>query len=243
MANQEGGIGQAIFTGYDCNFVLPLSAQSTSSKNRVGALLAGVVKSSPVIGAAEVLDVNAAHECVNPQAPLWQQLQAADFSYRADTEAQLQATLSISSFNLSGLQWKYINEIIVNITNATVSQAPDDYIGEAVAYWKSNPFYKTRDYTDVVVTNCAGIVDLKFYFDASLDLGKINFTVGKLTVALGASLQIEQGQEADNTTNPPTQRSYVRFSSTGSPATATTPASPAFPVVFGLVLANPADYE
>jgi hypothetical protein len=242
MANQVGGIGQAIYTAYDCNFVLPLSAQSTSSKNRVGALLADVGKSS-TIGSPAVLDVSAAHECVNTQAPLWQPSQAADFSYRADTEADLAASLSIASFNLSGLQWKYISEIIVSITNATVSQAPDDYIGEAVAFWKSNAFYKTRNYTDVVVSNCAGVVDLKFYFDASLDLGKINFTVGKLTVALGASLKIEQGQEADNTTNPPTQRSYVRFSSTGSPATATTPASPAFPVVFGLVLADPADYE
>ena len=242
MANQEGGIGQAIFSGYNCNFVLPLSAQSTSSKNRVGALLADVGKSS-TLGSPQVFDINAAHECVNPQTPLWQQLQAADFSYRADTEAELDATLSISSFNLSGLEWKYINEIIINITNANVSQAPDNFIAEAVAFWKGDAFYKTRNYTDVVVTNCTGIVDLKFYFDASLDLGKINFTVGKLTVALGASLKIEQGQEADNTTNPPTQRSYVRFSSTGSPATDTTPASPAFPVVFGLVLANPADYE
>jgi hypothetical protein len=242
MPNQESGIAQAIYSAYNCNFVLPLTAQTTNSKNRVGALLADVVKSS-TIGAPAVLDVNAAHECVNPQLPLWEQLQAADFSYRADTDAELAATLSISSFNLSGLQWKYINEIIVNITNATVSQAADDYIGEAVAFWQSDAFYKKRNYTDVVVSNCAGIVDLKFYFDASLDLGKINFTVGNLTVALGASLKIEQGQEADNTANPPTQRSYVRFSSTGSPATATTPASPAFPVVFGLVLANPADYE
>lgn len=237
MANQQAGIGQAIFGAYNCNFVLPLSAQSTSSKNRVGALLTDVTKSS-TLGSPEVLDVSAAHECVNSQVPLWEQLQAADFSYRADTEAELAATLSISSFNLSGLQWKYVNEIIVNVTNAAVSQAPDDFIGEAVAFWQSNPFYKKRNYTDVVVSNCAGVVDLKFYFDASLDLGKINFTVGQLQVALGASLKIEQGKE-----DPPGQRHYVRFSSTGSPATETTPASPAFQVVFGLVLADPADYE
>jgi hypothetical protein len=241
MPNQQAGIAEAIYGAYNCNFVLPLSTQSTSSKNRVGALLADVTKSAS--GSTQVLDINAAHECVNPQAPLWQQLQAADFSYRADTDAELAATLSISSFNLSGLQWKYVNEIIVSVTNATVSQAPDDFIGEAVAFWQSDAFYKTRNYTDVVVSNCAGIVDLKFYFDASLDLGKIDFTVGQLKVALGATLQIEQGKEADNTTNPPTQRSYVRFSSTGSPATATTPATPAFPVVFGLVLADPTDYE
>jgi hypothetical protein len=241
MPNQQAGIADAVYGAYNCNLVLPLSAQSTSSKNRVGALLADVTKSAS--GSTQVLDINAAHECVNPQAPLWQQLQAADFSYRADTDAELAATLSISSFNLSGLQWKYVNEIIVSITNATVSQAPDDFIGEAVAFWQSNAFYKTRNYTDVVASNCAGIVDLKFYFDASLDLGKIDFTVGQLKVALGATLQIEQGKEADNTTNPPTQRSYVRFSSTGSPATATTPATPAFPVVFGLVLADPTDYE
>lgn len=242
MADQEGGIGKAIYSGYNCNFVLPLSGQSTSSKNRVGALLSGVAKSS-ANGPTQVLDVNAAHECVNSQTPLWEQLPAADFSYRADSEAELTATLSISSFNLSGLEAKYIDEVIVNVTGASVSQAPDDFVGEAVAFWKSNAFYKTRDYTDVVVTNCSGIVDLKFYFTASLDLGKINFTIGKLSVALGATLKVEQGQEADPTANPPTQRSYVRFSSTGSPATATTPATPAFPVVFGLVLASPADYE
>lgn len=242
MANEEGGIGQAIFSAYNCNFVLPLSGQSTSSKNRVGALLANVVKSS-ADGPAQVLDINTAHECVNSQTPLWEQLPATDFSYRADTEADLTATLSIASFNLHGLNAKYINEIIVHITNAAVCQAPDDFIGAAVAFWKGNAFYKTRNYTDVVVSNCSGIVDLKFYFDASLDLGKINFTVGQLTVALGATLKVERGQEANNTTNPPTQRSYVRFSSSGTPATATTPARPAFPVVFGLVLADPADYE
>lgn len=242
MPNQESGIGQAIYSAYNSNFVLPLSGQSTSSKNRVGALLAAITKSAPS-GPTQVLDINAAHECVNSQTPLWQQLPAADFSYRADTEADLTATLSISSFNLSGLEAKYINEIVVNVTNATVSQAPDDFIGEAVAFWKGDAFYKTRNYTDVVITNCSGVVDLKFYFIASLDLGKINFTIGKLTAALGLTLKVEQGQEADTSTTPPTPRSYVRFSSTGSPATATAPAVPAFPVVFGLVLANPADYE
>lgn len=242
MADDEGGIGQAIFGAYDCNFVLPLSAQSTSSKNRVGALLADVAKSSPD-SSTEVLDINTAHECVNSKTPLWEQLPASDFSYRADTEADLQATLSIDSFSLKGLDAKYIDEIIVNITNATVSQAPDDFIGEAVEFWQSDAFYKTRNYTDVVVSNCAGIVDLKFYFDASLDVGKIDFAVDQLTVALGITLKVERGQEADNTTTPPTPRSYVRFSSTGTPATATSPAVPAFPVVFGLVLADPADYE
>ncbi len=242
MAIEEGGIGKAIFTAYNCNFVLPLSAQTVSSKNRVGALLANVGKSG-LSGPTQVFDINAAHECVNPQTPLWEQLQAANFSYRTDTEAELEATLSIESFSLKGLDAKFINEIIVNITNATVSQPPDNFIGEAVAFWQGDPFYKKRNYTDVVVSNCSGIVDLKFYFDASLDLGKINFTIGQLAVALGGTLKVEQGQEADTTTNPPTQRSYVRFSSTGTPATATTPAEPAFSVVFGLVLANPADYE
>src|SRR5215472_1958938 len=242
MAGQEGGIGQAIFSAYNCNFVLPLFAQSTSSKNRVGALLANVVNSA-ASGATQVFDINAAHECVNPQTPLWEQLRAADFSYRADTEAELKLTLSYASFSLNGLDAKYIDEIIVNITNATVSQAPDNFIGQAVAFWQNDAFYKKRNYTDVVLSNCSGIVDLKFYFDASLDLGKINFTVGQLAVALGGTLKVEQGQEANNTANPPTQRSYVRFSSTGTPATATTPAQPGFPVVFGWVLANPADYE
>lgn len=242
MASQEGGIGQAIYTAYNCNFVLPLSVQIASSKNRVGALLADVVKSGPS-GPTQVFDINAAHECVNSQTPLWAPLQAADFSYRTDTEAELAATLSISSFSLKGLNAQYIDEIVVNITNATVCQPPDNFIGEAVAYWQNDPYYKKRDYTDVVVANCAGIVDLKFYFDASLDLGKINFTVGQLAVALGATLKVEQGEEADTNANPPRQRSYVRFSSTGSPATATAPAEPASQVVFGLVLANPADYE
>lgn len=242
MPTQNGGIGQAIYSAYNSNFVLPLSGQSTSSKNRVGALLSNVTKSS-FLAEPQVFDINAAHECVDTKAPLWEQLPAADFSYRADTEADLQATLSIESFSLKGLDAKYINEIVVNITNATVSQPPDDFIGEAVAFWQGDPFYKKRNYTDIVVSNCAGVVDLKFYLDASLDLGKINFTVGQLSVALGYTLKIERGQDADNTANPPTQRSYVRFSSTGTPATATTPATPAFPVVFGLVLANPADYE
>jgi hypothetical protein len=242
MANQTGGIGQAIFGAYNCNFVLPLSEQSPSSKNRVGALLADLAKST-TSGPTCVLDLGTAKECVDSTTPLWEQLPAANFSYRADTEAELTLSLSISAFNLTGLEAKYINEIIVNITNATVSQAPDDFIGGAVAFWKNNAFYKTRNYTDVVVSNCSGIVDLKFYFDASLDAGKINFTVGQLTVALGLTLKVEQGQEADNSTTPPTQRSYVRFSSTAAPATDTTPGNPAFPVVFGLVLANPADYE
>jgi hypothetical protein len=242
MPNDQGGIGQAIYSAYNCNFLLPLTGQNASSKNRVGALLADVGKSG-ADGPTQVLDINAAKACVNSQVPLWDQLPAANFSYRADTEADLTATLSISSFNLTGLEAKYINEIIVNITSVTVSQAPDNFIGEQVAYWKSDAYYKTRDYTDVVVTNCSGIVDLKFYFDASLDLGKINFTVGQLTVALGYTLKFEQGQEADNTTNPPTQRTYVRYYSTAAPATATTPATDAFTVVFGLVLANPTDYE
>jgi hypothetical protein len=242
MPDQEAGIAEAIYSAYNCNFVLPLSGQSTSSKNRVGALLADVGKSTPS-GSSQVLDINAAHACVDSQAPLWEQLPAANFSYRADTEADLTATLSISSFNLTGLEAKYINEIIVNVTSVQVSQAPDDFIGEQVAFWQGNAFYKTRTYTDVVVTNCSGIVDLKFYFIASLDLGKINFTIGKLTAALGYTLKIEQGQEADTTTTPPTQRSYVRFYSTAAPATATTPATDAFSVVFGLVLADPTEYE
>jgi hypothetical protein len=242
MASEEGGIGQAIFGAYNCNFVLPLSEQSPSSKNRVGALLAGVGKSTSG-GPTCVLDVNQAKECVDSTSPLWEQLPAANFSYRADTEADLTASLSISTFNLTGLEAKYINEIIVNVTNATVSQAPDDFIGGAVAFWKGNAFYKTRNYTDVVVSNCAGIVDFKFYFDASLDAGKINFTVGQLSVALGLTLKVEQGQEANTSANPPTQRSYVRFTSMAMPATDSTPGSAAFPVVFGLVLANPADYE
>jgi hypothetical protein len=240
--SEEGGIGQAVYSAYNCNLVLPLAGQDPSSKNRVGALLANVGKSG-ADGPTQVLDVNAANACVNSQTPLWNQLPAANFSYRADTEADLTATLSISSFNLTGLEAKYVNEIIVSITGVTVSQAPDNFIGEQVAFWHSDAYYKTRAYTDVVVTNCLGIVDLKFYFIASLDLGKINFTVGKLTAALGLTLKIEQGQEADTTTTPPTQRSYVRFYSTASPATATTPATDAFSVVFGLVLANPADYE
>jgi hypothetical protein len=240
MADQEGGIGQAIYSAYNCNFVLPLSGQSTSSKNRVGALLANVAKSSA--GPAQVLDISAAHECVNSATPLWEQLPAANFSFRADTEADLSATLSISSFNLTGLEAKYIDEIIVSVTSATVSQPPDNFIGAAVEFSRTDPYYKTKQYTDVVAASCSGIVDFKFYFDASLDLGKINFTIGKLTAALGLTLKVEQGQEADNTANPPTQRSYVRFSSTAVSATSTVPASPAFPVVFGLVLANPADY-
>jgi len=244
MPTQKGGIGQAIFDAYNCNFVLPLSGQSTSSKNRVGALLANVAKSS-FLAEPQVFDINAAHECVNPKTPLWQQLPASDFSYRASTDADLQASLSltVASFSIKGLDAKYINEIIVNITNATVSQPPDDFLGEAVAFWQGDAFYKKRKYTDIVVANCAGIVDLKFYFDASLDLGKVGFSIDQLSVALGYTLKIERGQDADNTTNPPTPRSYVRFSSTGSPTTATAPATPAFPVVFGLVLADPADYE
>lgn len=240
MPTQKGGIGQAIFDAYNSNFVLPLSAQSTSSKNRVGALLANVGKSS-ILAEPPVFDINAAHECVNPKTPLWEQLPASDFSYRADTEADLQASLSLtmSSFSIKGLDAKYINEIIVNITNAKVSQPPDNFIGEAVAFWKNDPFYKKRDYTDIVVSNCAGVVDLKFYFDASLDLGKVGFSVGQLSVALGYTLKVERGQDTGSTA----PRSYVRFSSTGSPATATSPAVPAFPVIFGLVLANPADYE
>jgi hypothetical protein len=38
---------------------------------------------SSASGPTQVLDINAAHECVNSQTPLWAQLPAANFSYRA----------------------------------------------------------------------------------------------------------------------------------------------------------------
>jgi hypothetical protein len=268
---QQTGLATAIYSSYQCNMALPLTQQSLSSKNRVGSVLAGIVKSSPN-SPATMLNLGPANYCVDNSKPLLDQVPAANFAYRSDAEAEITASLSVSTFNLTGAEIKYVNEIIVSVQNASITDAPDNVLGSATSFSKTDPFCKTHTYTAVVVSNCIGSVDLRFYFVSSVTLGQIKAVIGKFQVGLGISLKYEIGQDntavgsgavtgAGGGAAPPTEctptpdglgttgRCYVRFYSTpAQPAVAasgSTPATPAVPaqtVVFGLVLGNPANF-
>jgi hypothetical protein len=175
----------------------------------------------------------------------------------------------MSTFSLTGAEIKYINEIIVSVQNAAVTDAPDNVLGPAVTFSKTDPFCKTHKYTAVIVSNCSGSVDLKYYFITSITLGQIKAGIGKLQFGLGVSLKWELGQ--DNTTpgngqqgsgaGTPTPctptadglgttgRCYVRYYTTPAqaavPASGSTPGTPAVPaqtVVFGVVLGDPTKF-
>jgi hypothetical protein len=265
---EPSDLATVVYRSFHCQFALPLTPQSASTRNRVGALLGGAAI-PPRSHRSAALILASANYCVDASKPLLDVGAGPSYNYRFTAPADLKESLSIPAFNLTNAEMEYIDEIILSIDNTAINEAPDNVLGAAVSFSRTDAFCKKRTYTALVIGNCTGSVDLRFYFSKSLKIDQINDVVQKLQTALGFSLQREMGQDhtttgsgnsgavtphADCVPNSDSAenaaRCYVRFYSASAkltdPAKNVTPEHPADPtsqtVVFGLVLDDPTNY-
>ena len=207
--------GQRLYSQYRCQFVLPLYDQGKRSMNRVGAIIQDATR----IGASNnTIDLGPARYCVKSDEELPAGERAVNYDYRRAIEGGVSLKADLTNFKLTGLQAEYINEIVINMKNVKVTDLPDNKLDQYVQYARQQRSCQAYRRPELVAGNCLGELDLKFYFKADLTIANIEAVINKLTLNVGGTVKIEEGQDADPR-DPSRQRKYVRvYTQDGTPA-------------------------